>query len=36
MTWKLFFGYLAVLNADYQIVNALVRHNTGDLQKHLA
>jgi len=34
VTWKLFVGYLAALNADYPIINALL-HNTGDLQKYL-
>lgn len=29
-------GFLAALNADYQIKIALIHHNTGDLQKHLA
>lgn len=36
VTWKFFVHYLAALNADYQIINALIRHNRGDLQKHLA
>lgn len=35
VTWTVFVACLAALNADYQIVNALIHHNTGDLQIHL-
>lgn len=36
VTWKLLVSYVISFNSNYQIVNALVHFNTGDLQKHLA
>lgn len=36
VTWKLLVSYVTPFNSNYQIVNALIHHNTDDLQKHLA
>lgn len=36
VAWQLLVSYVTPFNSYSQIVNALIRHNTGDLQKHLA
>lgn len=35
VTWKLLVSYVTLFNSYSQMVNALIHHNTGDLQKHL-
>lgn len=36
VTQRLWVSYVTPFNSNYQIVNALIHRNTGDLQKHLA